>query len=202
MRIAPYVLATRYVLGAVLATGAILATSACTTGVSTVGQQHPIFRTAHSNLAMNGRDVLVIVQGGGYGAEQNSFRQSVLDNMQRSRAGLKTNFTATPQNNPNTDYKVVMLFNGPSSVQAAELCRQPEKFAAVAPRAGGDTHVLAAFCRFDAPLTEVSGQANGVTTLADARFASLIRQTVSELFPSGDSRSQRDSGKAQSGNLP
>jgi hypothetical protein len=31
------------------------------------------------------------------------FRQAVLDNMQRSRAGMDTRFTSTPQNNYNSD---------------------------------------------------------------------------------------------------
>lgn len=190
MRFAPYVLAT----------AAVLAIGACAPGVSTVGQQSPMFRTAHNNLAMNGRDVFVIVQGGGYGADQTSFRQAVLDNMQRSRAGLNTRFTATPQINYNSDYKVVMLFNGPSSAQASQLCSHPEQYAAVTPIAGSETNVLAAFCRFDASLTEVSGRAAGVTTLADARFASLIRQTVTDLFPARDDRPQRDSDSG--GDIP
>jgi hypothetical protein len=47
MRFAPYALAT----------AAVLAIGACATGVSTVGQQSPMFRTAHNNYALNGRDV-------------------------------------------------------------------------------------------------------------------------------------------------
>jgi hypothetical protein len=176
-----------------LAAVAVLATSACTPGVSTVGQQHPPFRTAHSNYALNGRDVYVIVQGGGYGVDQASFRQAVLNNMQRARGGLNTRFTSNPTVNYNSDYKVVMLFNGPTSAQPDDLCRRPDQFAAVTPIASAETHVLAAFCRFDSPLTEVSGRAAGVTAVTDARFASLIRQTVGDLFPPTDDRPQEDS---------
>lgn len=176
-----------------LTAAAILAIGACAPGVSTVGQHSPLFTSAENNRAMNGRDVFVIVHGGSYGVEKASFNQSVLDNMQRNRSGMRTRFTATPQNNYNPDYKVVMLFNGPSSAQAADLCKRPEQYAAVAPTASGDTNVLAAFCKFDAPLTEVTGRAIGVTSVSDARFASLIRSTMTDLFPLVNDP-QRDGG--------
>jgi len=178
---------------------AVFAAGACAVGVSTVGQQHPPFRTAHSNYALNGRDALVIIHGGGYGLDQASFRQAVLDNMQRARGGLNTRFTSNPVNNYNSDYKVVMLFNGPSTAQADELCRRPDQYASVTPTVGPETHVLAAFCQFDSALTEVNGRAAGVTTVADARFGSLVRQTVTDLFPPSDQRPQKDSDSGNSG---
>lgn len=187
----------RFTTGA-LAAGAVLAVSACT-GVSTVGQQHPPFRTAHSNYALNGRDAFVIIQGGGYGVDQAAFRQAVIDGMQQARGGLNTRFTTNPVNNYNSDYKVVMLFNGPVTAKADELCRRPDQFAAVTPMVGAETHVLAAFCQYDSALTEVNGRVAGVTSVTDARFASLIRQTVSDLFPSSDERPQRDSDKSGGG---
>ncbi len=177
-----------------LAAAMVLALGACApTGVTTVGQKHPLYRTADSSHAVNGHDVFVIVHGGGYGADQNTFRQAVLYTMQRYRGGMNTRFTATPQTNYNSDYKVVMLFNGPSVAQAGELCRQPAQYATMPPTtAGADTRVLAAFCRFDAPLTEVSGRATGVNAVGDVRFASLIQQTMTDLFPSSDERPDRD----------
>ena len=58
MRLAPVTLAAT-----------VLMLGACApTGVSTVGQQYPMFKTAHNNYAMNNRDVFVIVQGGGKNA--------------------------------------------------------------------------------------------------------------------------------------
>ena len=168
-------------------------------GVSTVGQQHPPFRTSYTNYALNGRDALVIIQGGAYGMDQASFRQAVLDSMQHARGGLNTRFTSNPVNNYNRDYKVVMLFNGPVTAQADELCQRPDQYASVPPRAGADTRVLAAFCQYDWALTEVSGLAIGVTSVNDARFASLIRQTVTDLFPPTDHRTLRDHDRANSG---
>lgn len=187
----------RFLPGAVAA-GAVLAVGACT-GVSTVGQQHPPFRTAHSNYALNGRDAFVIIQGSGYGVDQAAFRQAVIDNMQRARGGLNTRFTTNPVNNYNSDYKVVMLFNGPVTAKADELCRRPDQYASVTPMASPETYVLAAFCRYDSALTEVSGRAAGVTSVTDARFASLIRQTVGDLFPPTDDRPQRDSDRSGGG---
>jgi hypothetical protein len=181
-----------------LTAATVLALGACApTGVTTVGQTYPMYRTAHSTHALNGHDVFVIVQGGGYGADQPAFRQAVIDTMQRYRGGMNTRFTATPQTDYDSDYKVVMLFNGPAAAQASELCRQPAQYATTTPTAaiGGETHVLAAFCRFDAPLTEVNGRASGVSAVGDARFASLIQQTMTDLFPARDDRPQRDSDK-------
>lgn len=184
-----------------LAAATVLTLGACApVGVTTVGQTYPLYRTAHSNYALNGHDVFVVVEGGGYGTDQVAFRQAVLDTMQRYRGGMNTRFTSTPQRDYNSDYKVVMLFNGPVNAQADALCRQPSQYASVAPAAvGGDTHVLATFCRFDAPLTEVNGRASGVNTVSDARFASLIQQTMTDLFPARDDRPQRDSDKGNSG---
>jgi hypothetical protein len=179
----------------ILAAATVLAIGGCAaTGVSTVGQINPMYRTAHSNYALNGHDVFVVVQGGGYGVDQVAFRQAVINTMQHYRSGMDTRFTETPQKDYNSDYKVVMLFNGPVTAQAGELCRQPTTYAAATPvAASGETHVLAAFCRFDAPLTEVNGRASGVSTVNDARFASLIQQTMTDLFPARDERPQRDS---------
>jgi hypothetical protein len=180
-----------YALGAAM----VLALGGCAqTGVTTVGQIYPQYRTAYSNYALNGHDVFVVVEGGGYGTDQTAFRQAVLDTMQHYRAGMNTRFTSTPQRDYNRDYKVVMLFNGPVTAQAGALCREPAQYAAIPPTTvGGDTNVLAAFCWFDAPLTEVSGRAAGVTTVGDARFASLIQQTMTDLFPTRDERPDRDS---------
>jgi hypothetical protein len=184
-----------------LVTVTALMATACT-GVSTVGQQYPPFRTAHINYALNGRDAFVIIQGGGYGVDQASFRQAVINNMQSARGGLNTRFTTNPTNNYNSDYKVVMLFNGPATAQGDELCRQPDQYASLKPIVGPETHVLAAFCRFDAPLTEVNGRAAGVTSVTDERFAALIRQTVGDLFPPSDQRPQDDSDSGDDGGIP
>lgn len=202
MRTPPGALAPRAFVPRAFMAVAVLTVSACTPGVSTVGQQHPPFRTAHSNSALNGRDALVIVHGGGYRADQAAFRQAVIDNMQRARGGLNTRFTANPVNNYNSDYKVVMLFNGPVTAKATELCRRPDQYASVTPMVGPETHVLAAFCQYDSALTEVSGRAAGVTAINDARFASLVRQTVGDLFPSSDDRPQRDSDSNDGGTIP
>jgi hypothetical protein len=185
----------------VLTAATALALSGCASnGVSTVGQIYPQYRTAHSNYALNGHDVFVVVEGGGYGVDQTAFRHAVLDTMQNYRSGMNTRFTETPQNNYNSDYKVVMLFNGPTAAQAGELCRQPSAYGTTAPvTSDGNTRVLAAFCRYDAPLTEVSGRASGVNTVSDARFASLIQQTMTDLFPSHDERPQKDSDDGNDG---
>lgn len=183
-----------------MATAATLLLSACApAGVSAVGQKYPLFKTNDNNYALHNRDLFVIVHGGGYGADAGSFRQAVLNTMQRYDGGLNTRFTATPQRNYNADYKVVMLFNGPNAAQGGELCGQPDKYAALQPVSGGVTHLLAAFCRFDAPLTEVTARATQVASVNDPRFASLIQQTMVELFPSVDERPLRDDDDDGSG---
>lgn len=186
----------------VLLAAAVLALGACAqSGVSTVGETYPLFKTAHNAYALNNRDVFVIVQGGGYGMDQAAFRQTVLDGMMRSRGGMNSRFTATPQTNYNSDYKVVMLFNGPVTARADDLCRQPEQFATLKPAVANATHVLAAFCRYDAPLTGVNGTAAGVTSTNDPRFASLLRATMTDLFPVVDDRPSRDSD-SDGGGIP
>ena len=192
MRFAPFALAA-----------SVLVVSACAaSGVSTVGQVSPWFRTSDNARALNDRDVFVIVQGGGYGVDQAAFRQAVLDGMHHYRSGMNTRFTATPTTDYNSDYKVVMLFNGPITAQAGQLCSRPEQFGAITPMINGETHVLAAFCQYDSPLTEVSGRAVGVTSLNDPRFRSLLQQTMTDLFPTSDERPDRDSDSGGGGDIP
>ena len=180
---------------------AVFALSACASqnGVSTVGERYPLYKTAHNAYALNNRDVFVIVHGGGYAMDQMAFRQTVLDGMMKSRGGMNTRFTETPKNNYDSDYKIVMLFNGPITAQADDLCSKPEQFATLKPTVNGETHVLAAFCRYDAPLTGVNGMARGVTTPSDPKFASLLRATMTDLFPTVDDRPNRDSDSGSGG---
>lgn len=166
------------------AAAAALGLAACATpNVSTVAQKYPLYRPAHSNYAMNGRDILVVVQGSSYGAAPGDFRHTVLDIMQRFRSSLNTRFTDKPQNNYNKDYKIVLLFNGSPSAEASELCRQTSQYGSISSLGENEMRMMAVFCRFDAPLTEVIGRATGVKDSNDPNFASLIQQTMTDLFP-------------------
>jgi len=123
-----------------------------------------------------------VLRGAPFAMPPAQFEQMVLANMQGQNAGPRTNFTTHPGDH-DPAYKVVMLFNGPVTASGDDLCRNP----GAAPFRSGpqqEMHVLAVFCRYDAPRTKVDGwlkaDASGVSPDG---FAKLVQQVTRELFP-------------------
>lgn len=164
-----------------LITGGLLAACAVT-APRTVSDIHPLYSPSEISRAGGGRDTYVVLRGAPFAMPPGQFEQLVLGNMQGQNAGRRTNFTTRPGNH-DPAYKVVMLFNGPNTASGDDLCRNP---GAVPFRSGPQQqlHVLAVFCRYDAPRTKVDGwlgaDASGVSP---AGFNELVRQVTRELFP-------------------
>jgi len=168
---------------------ALLLVSGCETsgllaGVSTVGQVSANYRENMYPIAGLDRDMWVIVTGAVPGSDAPALQQQTLAAMQR-HAGIKTNFTATPQNY-RQEFKTVVVFNGLNQINGNELCRNPsQQRAAAAP--GNELRLQAVFCRYDAFLTEVAGRVGGGNSLSNPNFDALIRQTMTEIY-----RAQRE----------
>ncbi len=171
----------RFAITLCLLTGGLL--TACSSSVPrTVADVHPLYRPSEIGRAGGGRDTYVVLRGAPFAMQPAQFEQLVLVNMQGQNSGPRTNFTPRPGDH-DPAYKVVMLFNGANAVSGDDLCRNP----GAAPFRSGpqqQLHVLAVFCRFDAPRTKVDGwlkaDASGVSPDG---FAQLIRQVTRELFP-------------------
>ena len=120
----------------------------------------------------------VFVGGAVPGADTATLQQTTIATMQRS-ATMTTRFTATPQN-ARREYKTVIVFNGPSTIQASALCREPTQ--PIAPQTNTNLRLQAVFCRDDQFLTEVYGRAGGGNSLGNKNFEALIRQTMTDMY--------------------
>ena len=93
-----------------------------------------------------------------------------------------TNFTTAPGDSADTDYRVVFVFDPPTSFLNGDLCRLPLRL----PKGAGGTKPLnaaAAFCRNQGVLTAVRGNLDLAAGTDDPAFDALIGQMVDELFP-------------------
>lgn len=187
MRLRPLAMMTVLLLVSGCETSRLLA------GVSTVGQVSANYRENMYPIAGLDRDMWVIVTGAVPGSDAPALQQQTLAAMQR-HAGIKTHFTATPQNH-RQEYKTVIVFNGPYTVNGDELCRNPRpQNATAAP--GSELRLQAVFCRYDRYLTEVTGRAGGGNNLSNPNFNALIRQTMTEMYraPRIQQRNEPDEG--------
>ena len=149
--------------------------------VRTVSDHSLIYTHGEFVYLTSGRDTLVLVRGNPFNMDRNAFANAVTDAMQGQHFGPRTNFTTGPSETARKDIRVVMLFNGPETVLAHQLCEAPEKFGSV--QDGKALHVTAAFCSYNYPLTEVYAWAGSVSGTESPTFARLIAQTTMELFP-------------------
>ncbi len=130
----------------------------------------------------SGRDTRVVVRGNPFNMDRKAFANAVTDAMQGQHWGPRTHFTTGPSETARKDIRVVMLFHGPQTVLAHELCEAPEKFGSV--NGGDGLHLTAAFCSGSVAWTEVFAWAGPVVTSTQVPgFARLVARTTLELFP-------------------
>jgi hypothetical protein len=160
--------------------------------VSAVGSVSSNYRMSDYGAAARNRDMWVVVTGSVPGAVAATLQQETLAAMQRNAGGIPTRFTATPQNY-NREYKTVIVFNGPSNLQAAAICRNPTQQANVP---NNDLRLQAVFCRSDEFLTEVYSRTPGGNSLSNPNFEALIRQTMTALYNASREDQRPDAGSS------
>ncbi len=104
-----------------------------------------------------------------------------------------TNFTTDPDETADTDYRVVFIFDPPTSFLRSQLCRLPIEL----PSGGAQTkplRVAAAFCRNEGPLTSIRGELDFVESIEDPAFDALIGQMIDGLFPNFNPDQDDDDG--------
>ncbi len=149
--------------------------------IKTVASQTSSYSHGLFVYLTSGRDTLVVVRGNPFNMDQKAFANAVTDAMQGQHWGPKTHFTTGPSETARKDIRVVMLFHGPQTVLAHELCEAPEKFGSV--NGGDGLHLTAAFCSGSVAWTEVYAWAGSVPDVNSPTFARLVAQTTRELFP-------------------
>ena len=160
----------------------MLALGGCSGGAVRTTSDHSHLYTHGTFVYLtSGRDTRVVVRGNPFNMDRKAFEKAVTDAMQGQHFGPRTNFTTGPSETARTDIRVVMLFNGPETVLAHQLCEAPEKYGSV--KEGDGLHVTAAFCSDNYPLTEVYAWAGAVPGVESPTFARLVAQTTMDLFP-------------------
>lgn len=150
----------------------------------TVASRRPLYDSDEFARVAGGRDCFVVVHGNPFqGFDGEAFVGAVVEAMQGQNRGPRTHFTARTASNAHPDYRVTLLFNGPESIRAADLCSGSIAFAGSAENKEGRVRVLAAWCKEGSVLTEVSGWIEGVKTPVDSRFTHLLAQVTRDLFP-------------------
>jgi hypothetical protein len=169
----------------------VLALAGCTgTGVIDYVQVKPGYRPQQFAYVAGGRDLMTDVQGNPFAMPQEEFNAAVTDAMQRAHFGPPTNFTTTPGETARLNYRVRLLFNGPTASTGAAVCAGVPAIIGPSPGAG-TVRLLAAFCNGERPMSYLSAHVDGVRDAHDPAFRDFMRQVTTNLFPP-QNRPERD----------
>lgn len=133
--------------------------------------------------AVEGGELRVVVVGNPFGGDQAAFERAVTDAMRGRHWGPPVRFTTDPGPGAREAYRVVMVFNPPTTLIGERVCRgNPEEISPKAPEAD-ETALFAVFCLSDGFLTQVQGTVRGATGFDDRSFRELVGQATQALFP-------------------
>jgi hypothetical protein len=129
----------------------------------------------------NGYDITVLVRGNPSTLPKVEFDRTVTDAMQ-GRSFWPDHFTTA--GDPNTAYRVVIIFNPPPTAGGPVLCTRPETADAV-PGAGAASRVpvVAALCRGDYYMSVAEGTIAAPDAGGDGNFRNGIGLMTASLFP-------------------
>ena len=153
----------------------------------TVASRRPAYDIDEFARVTAGRACRVVVHGNPFrdrGCKDTAFVAAVVDALQGQNPGPATRFVAGPAPDADPAYRIVWLFNGEPHVRAVDLCAAATALPSVEPLGDkGRVRLLAAWCRDDTVLSEVSGSVAGVSAPGDRRLARLIAQALRDLLP-------------------
>lgn len=141
-----------------------------------------------------GRDLWTQFRGDPFGMGDEAFQAAMIDILARYPPRPQpAYYTTDPDENADTDFRVVFLFDPPIAFINSQICRLPLEL----PRGDGSAKPLraaAAFCRKEGLLTAVRGSLDPAEGPDDPAFDALIGQMVYELFPTNDPDEDGDCG--------
>jgi hypothetical protein len=165
------------------AMGLLAAVTGCAgIGVIDYIQVKPAYSPQLFAYAAGGRDLMTDIQGSPFAMPQEDFNAAVTDAMQRAHFGPATHFTTTPGETARLNYRVRLLFNGPTASTGAIVCAGEPTPIAPAPE-NGNVRLLAAFCNGERPLTYLTAHAAGIRDAHDPAFRDFMRQVTINLLP-------------------
>jgi len=165
----------------------ILATavlSGCVGTPRTYGETiRSIYSPTEFGRGAGGRDLWTQFRGDPFGLGDEAFQAGMIDLLAyHPPKPQPTNFTTDPDENADTNFRVVFVFDPPVSFLNSHLCRLPLRL----PKGDGSNRplkVAAAFCRNQGLMTAVRGSLDLAADLDDPAFDGLIGQMVDALFP-------------------
>ena len=126
---------------------------------------------------------LVRIHGDPFSGSRDFLVSTVLKAMGQAIQKRKTRFTTDPKSAPRPDYRVVLAFNPPVSLDGRRLCQGDKPASAVEE---GKINILAAFCVKAELYSEVTGWVRNVEAPDSERFGKLISQVTRDLLDRGD----------------
>lgn len=121
------------------------------------------------------------VLGNPFEAPQDRLDAAVTGAMTGAHFGPPIRFSAKPDPDNSSPYRVVVMFNPGPGVTAGKLCAGPEQPAAGG--RGGPLRVLMAFCSAGAHESSVSARLERAGGPEDPALRALIRQMTGRLLP-------------------
>ncbi len=141
------------------------------------------YSSGEFRYAVESGELRVVVVGNPFGGDQAAFERAVTDAMKGRHWGPPVRFTTNPGPGAREAYRVVMIFNPPTTLIGERVCRgNAQEITSKTPQAD-ETVVFAVFCLSDGFLTQVQGTVRGATGFDDPSFRELVGQATQALFP-------------------
>ncbi len=127
-------------------------------------------------------EVRTVILGLPFKMPEAAFAERVTGHMYgRPSWGPPARYTTTPSEAAKTAFYVVLVFNPPIGYDGYDACAERDEGGGPA---GGEIHVVAAFCSTVHMLSEVRAAGGGIGGPDDRRFVNLVHDVMFELFPS------------------
>lgn len=180
----------------IVAMALVMTLMGCTGVPTTYGESvRNAYSPAEFGYGAGGRDLWTQFRGDPFQLGDQAFQARVIEILAHHPPKPQpTNFTTNPGESADTDYRVVFLFDPPTSLLSSRLCRLPLELPS-GEGGGKPLNVAAAFCRNEGVLTSVRGKLDFVESTEDPAFDALIGQMVDGLFPNFDPNQDDDDGR-------
>lgn len=158
-----------------------LALAACDEGPSTnvTYKIDDVWQVAQAVMASG--PLLVLIDGAPYGGEAPRLAESVVEDMETAITWYAIpRFTAEATEAASTTLRIVMTFNGGTTLSGRDQCRG--RASGGEPLDNGRVEVVATFCDETVVLANVRGWVGRSESDSDPRFSSLIRQATRDMF--------------------
>ena len=160
--------------------GALLAATGCASANLTYNHYFENYDPSMLSYAAGQGALYTQIFGNPFDVPKQQLEQKITDTMYGSHFGPRVPFVTQRPTDYKSPYRVVILFNPASNLNAAKICRQEAVPSAAQP---GVVRILGALCSNEDRETSVVGEIAGVTGPDDPAFRQLIRQITTLLLP-------------------